>query len=104
MAKQSGTVFFVGTIDDLTFYQMNGLYYVRKKSRLTRKRVKKDPQFENTRRSATRFGRGAKLASQVYRQLPKEAKRHGVMGNITAVATRYVKEGMNEEEVLQHLH
>jgi hypothetical protein len=97
MAKQSGTVFFEGTIDDLTFYKMNGKYYVRKKSRLTGKRVKKDPQFENSMRNANLFGRSAKLASKVYRQLPKEKKGHGIIGDMTAVARQLLWAGMSEQ-------
>jgi hypothetical protein len=103
MAKQSGTVFFEGTIDDLTFYKMNGKYYVRKKSRLTGKRVKKDPQFENSMRNANLFGRSAKLASKVYRQLPKEKKGHGIISDMTAVMRQLLWSGMSEQAALARL-
>jgi len=91
LAKQSGTVFFEGTIDDLTFYKMNGNYYVRRKSRFTGKRVKKDPQFENSRRNASWFGLSAKLASKVYKLLPNESKGHGIISDITAMANRFIR-------------
>jgi hypothetical protein len=103
MAKQSGTVFFEGTIDDLTFYKMNGKYYVRKKSRLTGKRVKKDPQFENSRRNAKWFGQAAQLASKVYRQLPADHKFHGKFGDMTAMASCFVRAGLSAEEIIAKL-
>jgi hypothetical protein len=72
MAKQVGDIIIIGTIDDITFYVMEGKGYARKKSRLTGKRVKKDPKFKRTMQSAHRLGRASQLASKVYRSLPKE--------------------------------
>ena len=104
MAKQAGPLLFSGTIDNLTFYIMNGKGYVKQKSCLTGKRVKTDPQFENTRRNAKWFGRGAQLASPVYRKLPAQKKQgEGVMGRMTARASALIRQGLSEEAVVKQL-
>src|SRR5215217_4238763 len=104
MAKQAGSLLFTGTIDNLTFYIMNGKGYVRQKSCLTGKRVKKDPQFENTRRNATWFGRGAQLASPVYWKLPLQKRNEeGVMGKLTVRASALIRKGLSEEAILKQL-
>jgi hypothetical protein len=38
MARQAGNIFIEGIIDDLSFYRMDGKYYVRLKSSLTGKK------------------------------------------------------------------
>lgn len=43
MARQIGDIIITGTIDDITFYEMDGKGYARHKSSLTGKRVKRDP-------------------------------------------------------------
>ena len=58
MAKQVGDIILIGTIDDITFYMMEGKGYARKKTSLTGKRVKRDPRFKRTMQSANRFGKG----------------------------------------------
>lgn len=104
MAKQAGPLLFSGTIDNLTFYIMNGQGFVRQKSCLTGKRVKKDPQFANTRRNAAWFGRGAQLASPVYHKLPQHKKgEEGVMGKMTARASALIRQGLPEEAIIKQL-
>ena len=104
MAKQAGPLLFSGTIDNLTFYIMNGKGYVKQKSCLTGKRVKTDPQFENTRRNAKWFGRGAQLASPVYWKLPPQKREgEGVMGKLTARASALIRQGLSEEAVVKQL-
>ena len=39
MARQSGHIFITGTLDDVTYYKMYGIYYARMKSSLSRKKV-----------------------------------------------------------------
>jgi hypothetical protein len=103
MAKQMGTVFFSGTIDNLTFYYMNGKPYVRQKSCLTGKRVKKDPQFENTMRNANWHGRGTQLAAPVHNSLPKEMRLQGLMGKMGAWAAKLIRKGLSEADIIVQL-
>lgn len=56
MARQKGIIPITGTIDELTFYEHpdDGLL-VKKKTRVTSERVKKDPGFKQTRLNAAEF-------------------------------------------------
>ena len=100
MAKQIGDIIIVGTIDDITFYEMEGKGYARHKSSLTGKRVKKDPRFKRTMQSAHRLGRGSQLASKVYRSLPRQEQVYALFKELKCMAIRAIKEGKEEAEVL----
>jgi len=100
MARQSGHIKLEGTIGGLCFYRLEGAYYVRRKSSLSRKRVLKDPCFARSRAAAERFGTAVKLAAQVYRRLRPEDKGHGVIGRVTAAANGLLCAGHEREAVL----
>lgn len=99
MARQSGNITITGTIDNLCFYRMDGKFYVRRKSSLSGKRVKKDPAFRATMQYAGLFGRAAKLASQLYRSLPEAAKTKGLYRQLTGKAMLMLKDGYTPEDV-----
>lgn len=61
MAKVEGIIKIRGSIDGLCFYKMNGAYYVRKKSSVTRKRVKHAAEFKRVRENAQEFGWSVKI-------------------------------------------
>ncbi|HZI01361.1 MAG TPA: hypothetical protein VEX63_09440 [Flavisolibacter sp.] len=82
MAKQSGPIQITGTIDALAFYKMDGRYYVRTKSSLTRKRVLRDTAFKSSLQRTELFGIAANLASSLYKQLTKSQKGKGVIGKL----------------------
>ncbi len=102
MARQAGPIFFTGTLDDITFYKMEGLYYARKKSSLDKKRFRTDPRFKRSRASADRFGEASRLASEVYQLLPKEARGKGVIGKLTAQVGQLLKEGKDPIQIIAH--
>ena len=83
MAKQVGIIKITGTIDDITFYKMGEEYYARMKSSLTGKRFWKDRAFEGSRKSALALGSASKLASLLYKTLPKEKKGRTVFQKLT---------------------
>lgn len=56
MAKLRAPFPVIMTIDDLTFYMMDGVNYTRTKSSLTRKQVLKTPHFRKTAKCAYRIG------------------------------------------------
>jgi hypothetical protein len=99
MAKQIGDIIIAGTIDDITFYVMEGKGYARSKSSLTGKRVKKDPRFRRTMESARRLGRGSQLASKVYRSLPREEQVYALFKELKRIAILAMKEGKGETDV-----
>lgn len=103
MARQIGDIKITGTIGDVTFYRMDGKYYARMKSSLTAKKVKTHPHFALTRMYAKWLGEASKLASEVYRTLPKEERKYAVFCRLKTVAHKLVKEGVVKEEVLNVL-
>ena len=103
MARQTGTILIRGTIDHLTFYIMNGKGYIRKKSRLDKKQFYRRPNFKNSRRAAGRFGEASKLASTVYRQIPKDERAIELYRELIPIATHMLKYQHSPEEVLTAL-
>lgn len=97
MARQSGNKFITGTIDNLCFYKMEGKFYVRIKSSLTGKRVKKDPAFKTTMHFAGLLASAAKIASAVYRNLPTDQKVKGLYKKMTGEAMQLLKQGKKYE-------
>ena len=102
MARQAGPIFIEGTLDDITFYKMDGVYYARMKSRLTRKRVLKSPRFALTRMHANQLAEASKISSFVYRQIPKEEKSIKLFRIIVGKAKVMLTEG-KEREVIPDL-
>lgn len=98
MAKQTGTIKLTGTIDDLCFYEMEGNYYVRLKSSLSGKRYQKDAAFAGSRRSASRFGEGNRLASAVYRLIDKEMRVYSLFCFLKRKSILLLKEGKSLRE------
>ena len=63
MAKQKSIIKIQGSIDDMTFYQMNGSNFVKKKSTgITKERINNDPRFERTKENNQEFA-GATAAA-----------------------------------------
>ena len=92
-----------GTMQEYTFYQMDGKDIVRKKTSLDKKRVKTDPAFANSRKSSTVFGKAAAIAREVYQALPIEKRKHGLIGKLTGIANKLLHEGKSEFEVKELL-
>lgn len=99
MAKQAGPFTITGTIENLCFYEMEGQYYVRMKSSLTGKRVKKDPAFARTMQYAGWLKLAAKAASVFYRTIPKEERCRELYRKLTGKAMSLLKEGVQEEQL-----
>jgi len=108
MAKQVGTLFIEGTIDDLTYYKMEGNYYVRMKSSLTSKKFWKSKTFERSRESCRRFSEGNKLASRLYSMLEKERRVYSLFCFLKRRAILLFKEGksliQSEAVLMDYLH
>jgi len=101
-----GIINWVGTMHsrNLTFYKMNGEYFVRSKSSLTRKRVKRDACFKKTREFAAKLGKASSIASSVYKQLPEGWKLHSLYRKLTGVGFQLLKiADHTDDEVINHL-
>jgi len=98
MAKQTGIFKIIGTIGDITFYEMDGEFYARKKSSLDGKRVKKDPKFKRTMEEAIGFGKASAAARAVYWALPEELRVHGFYGRLTGRMRKLMRAGKTAQE------
>lgn len=103
MAKQCGPLPFSGTIGNVCFYKMGDQYYARMKSSLSGKRVKKDPAFRRTMEHANILAEASRIASRVYRLIPKEEKEQSLYREMTGAAMRTLKEGVKPEEIVPWL-
>ncbi len=61
MAKYRSIIEIEGTLGDYTYYRMHNRSYVRRKSSLSKKRIKEDPAFARTRENNTEFGHCARM-------------------------------------------
>jgi len=108
MAKQAGTIFLEGTIDDLTYYKMEGRYYVRMKSSLTAKKFWRSKAFERSRESCKRFAEGNKLASKLYTMVEKGKRVYSLFCFLKKRAVHLLKDGKSlieaEEVLIDYLH
>lgn len=86
MARQHGLFKMTGSIENITFYKMNGEYFARKKPAFDRKRFAKDPAFELTRRNCAEFANIArvnKALRNVLAPLLSRAKNSSMTGRLT---------------------
>lgn len=93
----------MGTYDDITFYKMEGNYYARMKSSLTGKKFWTHIAFAGSRRSCNRFGRGNKLASMVYKEIPEAYRKYEMFCRMKSAAIALIKAGKEESEVIEGL-
>ena len=103
MARQSGHIFITGTLDDVTYYKMYGIYYARMKSSLSRKKVLTSARFERTRQHASQLADASRIASSVYRQIPKEQRNIKLFRAIVGEAKVLLAVGQDKEVVLELL-
>ena len=99
MAKQIGDTIITKTTDNLVFYKMDGKGYVRTKSSLTGKRFKTSKRFANSRKSAERFAKGNKIASEVYNTIPATERRYPMFVQLKSSAIALLKAGAADTEV-----
>lgn len=103
MAQQLGPVFLERTWDDLTFYKMDGKYYCRIKSRLTRKRVKESKEFALTMVYANLLASASKVASSIYSDLPKNWRQFWMYRSFTGEAMKMMEGGETAQAAYDHL-
>jgi hypothetical protein len=103
MAHQCGPLFFECTWDDLTFYKMEGKYYARKKSSLTREKVLTHPAFIKTRIEADLLATASKIASSIYSDLPVNWRQFWMFRSFTGEAQTMMKQGHNAQQAYDQL-
>jgi hypothetical protein len=70
MARQTGAITLRGTLGNITFYEMNGKRFARRKRNISRKRILHDKAFAKTRAYARDFSTAAR-AGKLVRELVK---------------------------------
>lgn len=102
MARQCGIVLFEGTLGNLTGYQVNGKFYVRRKSEVERRRILTHPRFANTRRNAAWFARAQKLASAVYLEIRRmgQSDLRSTWYPLRNRAQELVRKELTEQEIM----
>jgi hypothetical protein len=103
MAHQCGPLFLECTWDSLTFYKMEGRYYARKKSSLTREKVLTHPAFIKTRIEADLLATASKIASSIYSDLPVNWRQFWMFRSFTGEAQTMMKQGRNAQQAYDHL-
>ncbi|NII24846.1 hypothetical protein HB364_07145 [Pseudoflavitalea sp. X16] len=103
MAKYTGIPPITGTIGPICIYKMYGRYYIRTRSSLTGKRVKKDPAFRKTMQYAALLSKASRIASTVYATLPADRKQHSLYRKLTGEAMTWLKYQWTEEDVVAYL-
>lgn len=104
MATVHGFFPLVRTIGNLTFYMMDGKNYVRKKSSLSRKKVKTSAAFAPTRQYAGLMAMASRIGSQLYQSLPIRWRQAWMYRTFTGEALKLLKTGQSIEEVHAALH
>jgi hypothetical protein len=103
MAQQCGPIFLECTWDDLTFYKMEGRYFVRKKSRLTRNKVLTHRAFQKTRFYAGRLATASKIASSIYSDLPLNWRQFWMFRHFTGEAMTMLNNDVTPQKVYNYL-
>jgi len=104
MAKQTGPILFEGTISNITGYQLNGKYFLKQKSAISKRRFKRDPRLANTRRNAAWFGQAVEYAKRVYYELSIDQRdQRKVWYPLRNRAQQLVRKGMGADEILRLL-
>jgi hypothetical protein len=103
MARFDHIPAFTGTIGPICIYQMHGQYFLRTRSSLTGKRVKKDPAFRKTMMYAALLGKASRIGSAVYAAIPAGKKQHALYRKLTGEAMTWLKYEWKEEDIIAYL-
>src|SRR5688500_8554032 len=104
MARSTGLIHFTGTIGELTGYVMNGKAYFKRKSEVSKRKMRYDACYARTRVAQQHFKASVQLARIVYYELPRDrrclATWHAIKNNAMQLLHR---QGLAEEEVLRRI-
>lgn len=103
MARFTSIPPITGTIGPICIYKMYWQYYLRTRSSLTGKRVKKDPAFRKTMEYAHLLAKASRIGSAVYAALRADQKQHSLYRKLTGEAMTWLKHEWSVEDVLAFL-
>jgi hypothetical protein len=104
MARQTGSIKGIGTVDGINFYREAEDYLARGKTGVDTDRYYSDDAFEGSRASSGRFGRGNTLWSLVYRYVLPGFKCSTLANLCRKIGIALAHERIGDGEVLRRLH
>ena len=99
MAKQTGKMYVVGTMDNICYYECGGNFYMRSSSSLSGKRVKNSPEFRNTMIYAGLLSKASRIASAVYNSVAADQRKYWMFRALTGSAMQWLKLDKSVEEI-----
>jgi hypothetical protein len=94
MAKQDSALEIKGTIGNLTFYKSQDGYLVKKKTSLSKDKIKSDASFQRTRETMAEFStaaRAAKTLRAAFKKLLKQSSDNRVVSRLLTTMLRVVQ-------------
>lgn len=91
MARANGVIKIEGTIEDLTFYKLDGKNYVRTKGGVSRERIMNDPNYVRTRENMSEFadcGVSGKMLRMAVGPMSFKAKDSRLSSRLTGVMSK----------------
>ncbi|MEL7585416.1 MAG: hypothetical protein AAGU19_01800 [Prolixibacteraceae bacterium] len=99
MARVTGNIKLEGTIDNITFYKMEGRYLARRKAGVTGKEFRNSPAFRRSRISSDAFGRaskGARIFRRAFARLPDIFPAPRLNSRLTGVMIKAFLDGSED--------
>ncbi|MEO8583293.1 MAG: hypothetical protein ABI415_05825 [Flavitalea sp.] len=97
-------IVFTGTVDNMTaYFSKSGQCIIRAKSSITGARIAKDPAFEGFRQSAVRMKDASPIASELYKQVPKNKKDFKLYRTLTGEALKMLKQKVSKKAIIENL-
>jgi len=103
MAKQTGKMYVVGTMDNICYYECGGNFFMRSVSSLSGKRVRNSPEFRNTMKFAGYLSKASKIASVVYKSIRADQRKYWMYRALTGSAMQWLKLEKSKEEIAELL-
>jgi hypothetical protein len=83
----------------ITCYKMFGQYFMRSKSSLTGKRVKKDKRFQRTMHNAGMMALASKWVTPVYNSLTEDWRCQDLQRKLVGIGVKLLHQGQTKEAV-----
>lgn len=99
MARLEGIIKFSGALGDLVAYQRNGKWVLRRKSSLTKKRVRNDPAFQRSREASKEFGGASTISKYIRDRLrvyTSKDKDGSAYHRLNSLLYSYIKAGQGD--------
>ncbi|MDF2192808.1 hypothetical protein [Paraflavitalea sp. CAU 1676] len=94
---------FTGTVGPVTVYKMYDQFYLRSRSSITGKRIKKDPAFQKFRQSSALMALASPIGAAVYALIPKFRRKLKLYRKLVGEARIWLKYGWKRDDIIEYL-